>query len=101
MSCLGSIKKDHVISESHYKGTIFKKKLMILLKISTEKYLRATLPGFIQICVIVNRRSNISAHVLLNLIMSCGKVIKCEICRAFNHYFAMNLINSIIQEHFC
>ena len=38
-----------------------------------------------------------SAHVLLNW----GKEIKCEACRAFYLFFAMSLINSIIQEHEC
>ena len=55
-----------------------------------------------------------SAHVLLNLLnelsyankellkkTSSGKVIKCEACQAFNHFFATSLINSIIQEHEC
>ena len=33
--------------------------------------------------------------------MSWGKEIKCEACRAFYLFFAMSLINSIIQEHEC
>ena len=40
-----------------------------------------------------------SAHVLFNLLNVLGKEIKCEACRAFYHFFAMSLINSIIQEH--
>ena len=42
-----------------------------------------------------------SAHVLLNLLSSCGKEIKCKACQAFYLFFAMSLINSIIQEHEC
>ena len=38
-----------------------------------------------------------SAHVLLNLV----KVIKCEACQAFYHFFATSLINSITQEQEC
>ena len=41
-----------------------------------------------------------SAHVLLNL-TSWGKEIKIESCRVFYLFFAMSLINSIIQEHEC
>ena len=33
------------------------------------------------------RGSYMSAHVLLNLINELGKVIKCEACRAFYHFF--------------
>ena len=36
-----------------------------------------------------------SAHVLLNLLNELGKVIKCESCRPFYHFFATSLINSI------
>ena len=32
---------------------------------------------------------------------SWGKMIKCKACRAFYHFFATSLINSIIQEHEC
>ena len=42
-----------------------------------------------------------SAHVLLNLLNKLGKEIKCEACRVFYIFFAMSLINSIIQEHEC
>ena len=42
-----------------------------------------------------------SAHVLLNLFNMLGKEIECEACIAFNPFFAMILINSIIQEHEC
>ena len=42
-----------------------------------------------------------SAHVLLNLLTSWGKEIKCEACRAYYLFFATSLINSIIQEHEC
>ena len=43
-----------------------------------------------------------SAHVLLNLLNGFwGKVIKCEACRAFYHFFGTGLINSIIQENEC
>ena len=41
-----------------------------------------------------------SAHVLLNLLNELEKKkVKCEACRAFYLFFAMSLINSIIQEH--
>ena len=33
------------------------------------------------------------AHVLLNLLIELGKVIKCEACRAFYHFLATGLIN--------
>ena len=46
-------------------------------------------------------RDYISAHVLLNLLNELGKVIKCEACRAFYHFFAMSLIDSIIHEYEC
>ena len=39
-----------------------------------------------------------SAHVLLNFLNELGKMIKCEACRAFYHFFAMSLINSIITS---
>ena len=42
-----------------------------------------------------------SAHVLLNLLNELRKEIKCEAGRAFYLFFAMSLINSIIQEHEC
>ena len=42
-----------------------------------------------------------SAHVLLDLLNELGKVIKCEACQAFYHFFTTCLINSIIQEHEC
>ena len=42
-----------------------------------------------------------SAHVLLNLLNELGKVIKCEACQAFYHFFVTYLINSIIQEYEC
>ena len=32
-------------------------------------------------------------HVLLNLLTSWSKVIKCEVCRAFYRFFAVSLIN--------
>ena len=47
------------------------------------------------------RGSYMSAHVLLNLLTSWGREIKCEACRAFYLFFATNLINTIIQEHEC
>ena len=40
-----------------------------------------------------------SAHVLLNLLTSWGKKIKCEACRVFHRFFATSLINSIKQKH--
>ena len=42
-----------------------------------------------------------SAHVLLNLLKSWGKEIKCEACQAFYLFFVTSFINSIIQEHEC
>ena len=44
-----------------------------------------------------------SAHVLLILLNELGEKeeIKCEACRTFYRFSAMNLINSIIQEHEC
>ena len=45
-----------------------------------------------------------SAHVLLNLLNKLGKsdkMRKCEACRAFDHFFATSLRNSIIQDHEC
>ena len=42
-----------------------------------------------------------SVHVLLNLLNKLGKRDKFEACRAFYRFFAMSLINSIIQEHNC
>ena len=51
--------------------------------------------------VIIHRGSNMSAHVLLNLLNELGKRDKCEACRAFYLFFATSLINSIIQEHEC
>ena len=50
---------------------------------------------------VIYRGSYMSGHVLLNLLTSWGKVIKCEACRAFYYFFATSLINSIIQEHEC
>ena len=41
-----------------------------------------------------------SAHVLLILLNELGKRDS-EACRAFYLFFAMSLINSIIQEHDC
>ena len=33
-----------------------------------------------------------SAHVLLNLLNTLGKEIKCEACRAFYYLFTMSLL---------
>ena len=38
-------------------------------------------------------------HVLLNLLNELEKMIKCEACRAFYHFFVTSLINLIIQKH--
>ena len=38
----------------------------------------------------IYRVSNMSAHVLLNLLNELGEVIKCEACRAFYHFFPMS-----------
>ena len=42
-----------------------------------------------------------SAHVLLNLLNELRKRDKSEACRVFYLFYAMSLINSIIQEHEC
>ena len=42
-----------------------------------------------------------SAHVLLNLLNELGKRDKMNIAKHFISFFAMSLINSIIQEHKC
>ena len=42
-----------------------------------------------------------SAHVLLILLNKLGKVINCEACHAFCHFFATSLVNSKIQELEC
>ena len=42
-----------------------------------------------------------STHVLLHLLNELGNEIKCDACRAFYFFFAMSLINSIIQDHEC
>ena len=33
------------------------------------------------------------AHVSLNFLNELGKVIKCEACRSFYHFFATSLMN--------
>ena len=47
----------------------------------------------------LHRGSHIRAHVLLNLLNELGKRDECKAYRAFNLFFAANLINSIKQEH--
>ena len=42
-----------------------------------------------------------SAHVLLNLLNELGTRDKMRGCQAFYLFFAMSLINSIIQKHEC
>ena len=42
-----------------------------------------------------------SAHVLLNLLKELGKRDKMQGLQAFYLFFAMGLINPIIQEHEC
>ena len=42
-----------------------------------------------------------SAHIYLIYLISWGKVLKCEACRAFYYFFATCLKDSIIQEHEC
>ena len=51
----------------------------------------------------LNRGSDMSAHVSWNLFKELGKSDKMqgEACRAFYHFFATSLINSIMQEHEC
>ena len=49
----------------------------------------------------IHRGSYMSAHVLLNLLNEFGKRDKCEACRAYYLFFAMSLLNSLIQEHKC
>ena len=39
-----------------------------------------------------------SVHVLFNLLNELGIELKCEACKAFYHFLATSLINSIIQE---
>ena len=51
--------------------------------------------------IVTNRGFYMSAHGLLNLLNGLGNRDKCEACRAFYLFFAMSLINSIIQEHKC
>ena len=43
----------------------------------------------------------LSAHVLLNLLNQLGKSDKCKACRAFYHFLAASLLNSIIQDYDC
>ena len=50
---------------------------------------------------LIHRGSNMSAHILLNLLNKLGKEIKCEACQAFFLIFATSLITSIIQEYEC
>ena len=59
--------------------------------------------GHIITCIYFsNKGSYMSAHVLLNLSNELRKKeIKCKACRAFYHFFATSLINSIIREHDC
>ena len=57
---------------------------------------RALIRGFCAYAV--NRGSNISDHVLLNLLNELGKSDK---IRAFYLFFAMNFINSIKQVREC
>ena len=42
-----------------------------------------------------------SACVLLNLLTSCGKAIKCKAYQAFYRFFTTNLINVIKHDHEC
>ena len=42
-----------------------------------------------------------NAQELLNILKELRKRDKCEACQAFYIFFAMSLINSIIQEHVC
>ena len=51
--------------------------------------------------LLLYRCSNMNAHVLLNLLNKLGKGIKYETCRAFYLFFAISLINLIIQVHEC
>ena len=37
---------------------------------------------------VIHRGSYMSAHFSLNLLSELGKVIKCEACQAFYHFFA-------------
>ena len=47
------------------------------------------------------RGSNMSAHVLLNLLNGLGKIDKMRGLPSILSLFATSLINSIIQEHEC
>ena len=49
----------------------------------------------------INRGSNMSAHVLLNLFNELGKRDKMRGLPSILSLFATSLINSIIQEHEC
>ena len=54
--------------------------------------------------LLINKGSCMSAHVLLNLLNELRKRNKMRglrDCRAFYLFFAMGLINSIINEHEC
>ena len=42
-----------------------------------------------------------STHVLLSELGKSDKSDKCEACRAIYRFFAMSLINSIIEMHEC
>ena len=42
-----------------------------------------------------------SAHVLLNLLIELGKIDKMRGLPSIYLFFAMSLLNSIIQEHEC
>ena len=50
---------------------------------------------------LLNRKSYMSAQVLLNLLYELGEEIKCEACRAFYRFFASSLLNSIKHEQSC
>ena len=66
-------------------------------------YLQALTCKLLVTTYVINRGSYMSARVLLifNIKQVGGKEIKCKACRAFYLFFAMSLMNSIIQEHYC
>ena len=48
---------------------------------------------------VIYRGSYMCAHVVLDLLNELRKVIECEACRAFYHFFTTILIDLIIHEY--
>ena len=55
----------------------------------------------LRVIVALNRRSYMSTRVLMNLLNELGKRDKMRGLPSILSVFAMNFINSIIQEHEC